>query len=456
MRALWPERWDDSALHDACAQVAVERRLSFLYLREAFTFTDWVAAGGMPTELPREVVLLVAPGPLAPRCLIGWREGLSQLEPPVAFRFVRLPLEVPTHGWRAWLDGEIGSFGTQVQEEATALQVGSLVQIPVAVGVDGRERGYEPYVLAIPPDGPLAPVLARLDAIRRTFEAMRPRDLEEERLRIHRVLDALIHDPTPSTQDALQAAIGKSSFSRCDRTQLPRVLLLGESGTGKSVLSRYLATHQIARIPFDRVPIPEYLGREDHFESDVFGYAKGAYTGARDEGSRGALGELIGGVVFFDEIGDASPMIQAKLLAYLDDYVVKPRGLAGRGYYCPTLVVAATNRDVHRATNDDSPGLRRDLLNRFNEVISVPSLSERLDEIDLQVDLLLQQEAQGSSSAAAASIRCVGVGALERIRSLDFQDKNFRLLERVLSTACKRARSERRDYLVASDIMELR
>ena len=420
--------------------------------RDNLAYEDWVHQGGLPSQLPEAVLVLWATLPMNPVTLLKWREELATLDPPRLFSILQLPPKPPSNGWKKWLDTHVKGLARLPLNEDLGLQVGSLVLVP-PLDTPGRrtasQRGYEPFVVTVPPDGALAPVLERLDAVRRTFLGMCPEKLDDKRKQVHKALDDYLKAPNRETEDSLSKQVEKNEFHEFDRTSLPRVLLLGESGSGKTVLVRYLAEHSRGELAFNRVPIPGHLGREEDFELEVQGYCKGAYTGASDEGSRGILGELIGGLVFFDEIGDASPTIQAKLLVYLDDYIVKPRGVATRGYYCPTLVVAATNRDVFREGL-----LRQDLLNRFNVVIRVPALKERSSEIDLQIDLLIQLESQSSPSASKYPIRIVGSNALSRLRKINFKDINFRALERVIKGACDSARGQQRDYLLESDISE--
>lgn len=81
----------------------------------------------------------------------------------------------------------------------------------------------------------------------------------------------------------------------------------------------------------------------------------------------------MGGVVFLDEIGTANATIQAKLLAYLDDYTVRPRGWTSDPFDCPTLVVAATNRTLDELKTPEI--FRADLLARFTDIEEVPSVA---------------------------------------------------------------------------------
>jgi hypothetical protein len=226
----------------------------------------------------------------------------------------------------------------------------------------------------------------------------------------------------------------------------PKLLLYGESGVGKTLVASYLQsrTGLVGGRP-RRIPIPEYLGKEDMFEYDLFGYARGAYTDGREEGDHGLLLGHTGGVIFLDEIGEANPTIQAKLLAFLDDYKVRPRGWGGEPFYCPVLIVAATNKDLEARAKKGK--FAKDLLNRFTDSLTVPPLRDRMEDIKFILDCLLQRD----SLNPGQRVKEIGEGALERIKARDYQDGNFRELEDLFRLACHKAIRNGRHNLVAGD-----
>lgn len=227
---------------------------------------------------------------------------------------------------------------------------------------------------------------------------------------------------------------------------LPRILLVGETGVGKTLIARYLHGRSGATEggPL-RIPIPEYLGKEDMFEYDLFGYAKGAYTDAADSGRHGQLLENVGGVVFLDEIGEANEVIQAKLLAYLDDYRVRPRKWEGTPFYCPTLVVAATNRPLEDMVRAGS--FRGDLLARFTDRHTIPPLRDRVEDLHFILDCLLQRQSMNPDGR----IEEIGEQAFVHLKSHGFREGNFRELEDVFRLACQRAMRDGRTRLCVSD-----
>ena len=155
----------------------------------------------------------------------------------------------------------------------------------------------------------------------------------------------------------------------------PKLLLYGETGVGKSLVSRYLHKLVSGKGRPLRISIPEFVGKEDYFEYALFGYAKGTFTGGLANGSTGLLIENMGNVVFLDEIEEANNIIQAKLLAFMDDYRVRPRGwLQQEAFYCPVLIVAATNCSVEELQERH---FRKDLLARFTDIETIPPLRER-------------------------------------------------------------------------------
>ena len=156
------------------------------------------------------------------------------------------------------------------------------------------------------------------------------------------------------------------------------ILILGESGTGKGLLAKFIHKNSNrSKKPFIQIncaALPENL-----LEAELFGYEKGAFTGARQEGKAGLFELAQEGTLFLDEIGDLPHALQAKLLKYLDDHeVMRLGGLKSKKIDC--LVIAATNRDLE--TRVQQKRFRQDLFYRLNTfTIRIPPLRERPDDI---------------------------------------------------------------------------
>ncbi|MCB2227056.1 MAG: sigma-54 dependent transcriptional regulator [Desulfarculaceae bacterium] len=189
--------------------------------------------------------------------------------------------------------------------------------------------------------------------------------------------DALLGSSRPMQE--LYKTIGRAAAA--DST----VLIQGESGTGKELVARALFQHSTrADKPFvvvNCVAIPETL-----LESELFGYEKGAFTGA---GARriGKIEQADGGTVFLDEIGDMPLAIQAKMLRLLQERSVERIG--GRQPLAVDVrIIAATNRDLATAVQEGR--FREDLYYRLNVVpITLPPLRERREDVPQLADYFL-------------------------------------------------------------------
>ena len=165
-----------------------------------------------------------------------------------------------------------------------------------------------------------------------------------------------------------------------------RLLILGESGGGKTELARLLHRRSgSATRPFVRVncgAIPDTL-----FESEMFGYERGAFTGASAKGKKGLIEAAEGGILFLDEVGEIPLHCQAKILQMLEDGVIQRVG-ATVSQRIHVQIIAATNRDLLALVEEGR--FRRDLYYRLNVVTLVlPPLRERRELIMPLLDRFL-------------------------------------------------------------------
>lgn len=165
------------------------------------------------------------------------------------------------------------------------------------------------------------------------------------------------------------------------------VLIQGESGVGKELFSQGIhegsGRKKEAFIPINCGAIPEAL-----FESELFGYAKGAFTGADKKGKKGKIELADGGTLFLDEVGSLPLDMQVKLLRVLQENEVFPIG-SDKAIQVDVRIVAATNSDLEKMVKDGT--FRADLYYRLNVVvIEVPPLRARLEDIPVLADQFIQ------------------------------------------------------------------
>ncbi|MDJ0801708.1 MAG: sigma-54 dependent transcriptional regulator [Desulfobacterales bacterium] len=220
----------------------------------------------------------------------------------------------------------------------------------------------------------------------------RGRLLNENRALKARVSGAEAFQGLVGASPAMQAVFDRlAMLGKSDIT----VLITGASGTGKNLAARALHDLSSRREgPFVRVSCPTVP--ENILESELFGYAKGAFTHAITD-RRGLFQEADGGTLFLDEIGDISPAIQAKLLQVLEDKEFRPLG-RNRSVKVDVRMVAATNSDLKARMAAGE--FREDLYYRLCVVeVGLPPLSERPDDIPLLVDHFLTRHSPAAGEA---------------------------------------------------------
>lgn len=188
--------------------------------------------------------------------------------------------------------------------------------------------------------------------------------------------------------------IGESVAMRALRKQISivaptdgRVLISGESGTGKELVARAIHTQSKRKnTPF--VEINSAAIPEDLVESELFGHAKGAFSGAL-KAKKGKFEIADGGTIFLDEIGDMSPRVQAKMLRVLEEQRFEPVG-SNKPVSVDVRVISATNQPLSGLIENGN--FRSDLFYRLNVIpFQIPPLRERLEDVPLLVEYFNQK-----------------------------------------------------------------
>jgi len=213
-------------------------------------------------------------------------------------------------------------------------------------------------------------------------KACEKRLMRQESLILRRMRDGMGRIATKS--GAMRRLLAEAE--KVARTEAP-VLILGESGTGKEVMAEYIHSNSPRSegpfIVFNSAAIQENL-----FESELFGYEKGAFTGAGAP-KEGLLELADGGTLFLDEIGEVPPQMQAKLLRAIEKGTFYKVG-GTREIRVDIRVLSATNQDLPRKARENA--FREDLYYRLSSItLKLPPLRERREDIPLLAEDFLER-----------------------------------------------------------------
>jgi len=264
--------------------------------------------------------------------------------------------------------------------------------------------------------------------------------MEELKVSVSRALETMTlqrqnfaYKRDAASRNSLANIIGQSpaieKLKSTIRTVAPTtstVLIYGESGTGKELVARAIhACSPRSAEPFVSVncgAFPETL-----LESELFGYVKGAFTGAA-QNKRGLFEVAHGGTIFLDEISEMSLSMQVKLLRVLQERTIRPVG-GTQEVAIDVRVIAATNKELSQMVAAKT--FREDLYYRVSVIpIQVPSLRERRDDVELLANHFLKKYA----TAAQKSILRISPDSVNALRNYDWPG-NVRELENTIERA---------------------
>ena len=303
--------------------------------------------------------------------------------------------------------------------------------------IDGQELLRQVREIPVPPEMILMTAYATVETAVEALRLgaydylMKPFDPDDARAVVQRALSkrgiGVPSAPTTAFASGWQGMIGRSAkmqavfglLSKVAPTDAP-VLLLGESGTGKELLARAIheASPRAAKrfVAVNCAAIPATL-----MESELFGYSKGAFSGAA-AARRGLFEEADGGTLFLDEIGDMRRALQAKLTRALEEHAVRRIGEADERPV-DVRIVSATHRALPALVAQGA--FREDLFYRLNTcMVSVPPLREREGDLPLLIEhFLTRGTASGKNlevtpSAMAALVAHAWPGNVRELRSV--------------------------------------
>lgn len=319
-----------------------------------------------------------------------------------------------------------------------------------------KEYSGKTFVLAATSEDRTGPVMEA--ATWGAYEIMR-RPLRKERLaRVLHELSELRREmdhPLVISKDTIAPAatcviVGRSSLvmglcekiARIAQVEVP-VLITGETGTGKELVAEAIAqlSSRFGKpfVVINSAAVPDTL-----MESELFGYERGAFTGAVAP-KEGMLKTADGGTVFFDEIGELPPALQGKLLRFLQTQTFYPVG-GTREVQVNVRVISATNRELAAMVREGT--FREDLYHRLRvAAVHVPPLRDRKKDIPPLVQCLFYRHAHTSQKP----IKGVTKAFLDRLLAYDWPG-NIRELENALRSAIALSKT---DYLTTHDLRDL-
>lgn len=452
-RASWLQ-----GLFDADTGVAVPARAAIVYVTEPIHQSAWSVKNSLPwesaisTEQPARIICVWDHVPVDALSLVSWKDCFLANPNSDHAILVCPPKVAGLDEFKIWF---IQQTARWLSQTTTDEQVRFVLGDRVSIMPDAEHSTVSAAFVSMA-FGVMEEMLERLEFWRRRYLEQVRRVGSAERKEIHKHLTPILRksedddDADWERRDELEKKLRKvmddAGLRSIHPAALPVVLLTGETGSGKTLIARYLArSADGVSLPFARVSMPEFESSEHAFEYEVFGYRGGTYSDAPPSGDAGILLNHIGGVVFLDEIGDASRQTQRKLLAYLDDYEVRPRGVH-HSIFCPTMVVAATNHDLEK---DVAAGeFRRDLYERFDVCVRVPSLNERKPDFEFILDTVLQNPGINPGHR----IKELSQPAYQFLLDMDYKDGNFRRIENLLRFGIREALRAGRKRLIKADL----